>query len=256
MEKSTLPTLSEIDLTIIEAKRSKNIRYASADDILIALGEIMHDLGEQPDKITSFIESDAATRVIKNLKLMFPKIHIKELTLAFDLAAAENEKFNVKLSLFNRSFNFEFIAKVLKAYLRFIEPTRRRIAKEDFEIELSDEDQNTYDQKKLQIVKVGIENAYNHYVKTGKMPPACAWMYDHLKESGKIKFTEHEENEIKFGKAKDRLEKKLKDSYSELGRTDKKNLLDRLERLANDPELNTMFKQVALQIHWDRHINK
>jgi len=243
----TLEGLSLTDKSVIIARQSKKIKDCSGGEIKKALAYILILLGE-----TKWIKENTGSMaldiIIKSIYRAFGNVRIEEFTLAFDMAV--DQKFSVNLSLYNRTFNSDFVAKVILAYLEYRKPSLKteNLLLNQREVE------KTPDEKR-KIAMDGIDEAFKKYKETGIMPGICAWMYIELENYGAINQSAELKLEI-YANAKVKLEDNLKRDKTKADEFGIKDIVKRLQNIGEDAELKTIARELALQHYWDEIINK
>lgn len=243
-------SLSMDNKQIIEARRSKKIIKSTDAEIRSALAYILTLLGENAARILDFadLENPSCSVIIKSLRRAFPILKIEELKTAFDFAV--DHKYEVNLSLYNRNFNSDFVATVIKAYQEYRKPTMKI---EQLLIDARDHEPTP--EEKQKIIMDGINESFEIYKETGKMPDVCAWMYIELEKSGTIVMLNELKREI-WLKAQDILKSRLKGSLSSVHSIGIKEIAKRIENIGQDGELKSIARELALKHYWDEIINK
>lgn len=238
--------LSKVDNAIIESRKSKKIIECTDAEIREAIIYIMVLLGESAKSIKQFSESIAIQVVVKSTRRAIPHLKIEELKTAFNLAS--DQEFEIDLSLYGKTFNSEYISKVVKKYQEFRRPS---IKKEHQMLEAPKPEPSTDEKQK--IVNEGIQKAYEKYKETEIMPKTCAWMYQELENSGEIIHTVEEKKEFYLQaqqKESNRLEE-LKKTSDFIGI---KRILKEQEIGGNENKLKTIARELALKSYWDELI--
>lgn len=241
-------SLSIDDRTIIKARESKKIIKATDEEIRSALGYIMALLGENAARILDFADykNPSCTIVINSLRRAFPHLKIEELKTAFDVAS--DGKTDVNLSLYNRTFNSEFIAKVINAYREF---RKSAIVKEHKMLEAPKPEPSEEEKKK--IVDDYIKEIYIVYKDLKMLPQPCAWIYQELENSGEISHSVEEKKQF-YLQAQRKENKRLEELKKTSDFIGIKRILKEQEIGGNENKLKTIARELALKSHWDKQI--
>lgn len=230
------------------------IKDALIKDIRQRIINMMLSIGISKERITAFTMTNEKKMaepmrlMIDSIRKSYPLLHSEELTRAFDLAL--QEKFEVNTRLYNRDFNFEYVSKILNAYIKFMHPLRKK--QQQVSESANQTPAITEDQKKSMVQK-GIETAYQNYKHSGIMPETCAWIYNILRDNQGITHTEDEERQIDT-EAREMLKNLLEAKRKAINKNSVKEMTLRLNDLDNDPLLPGMKKTVALKNYWNELI--
>ena len=241
-------SLSMDDRQIIEARKSKKIIQSTDAEIRSALGYILTLLGESAVRILDFADhkNPQCSVIIKSLRRAFPNLRIEELKTAFDIAS--DGKFEINLTLYNRTFNSEYISKVVNGYREF---RKTSLVKEQKMLEAPKPEPTEEDKQKY--VDAGIKTAYINYKENGILPKPCAWIYQEIEKKNGFVHSVEEKKQF-FSKAYqisfDRLEL-LKSTQSGLGIKD---LVKRQNNLNGSDEIKSVAREIALKAYWDEMI--
>lgn len=240
-------SLSMVDNQIIEARKSKKIIESTDAEIRSALGYILTLLGESAVRILDFADhkNPQCSVIIKSLRRAFPILKIEELKTAFDIAS--DGKFDLNLSLYNRTFNSEYISKVVNGYREF---RKTSLVKEQKMLVAANPEPTT--EQKQKIVEKGIKEAYEKYKESGILPKPCAWIYQELEKSGRISHSVEEKKQF-YSQAQEKENNRLealKKSSDFLGIKD---ILKEQQNI-NSNKLKTIAREIALKSYWDEMI--
>lgn len=238
--------LSKVDNSIIQARRSKKIIECKDAEIREAIIYIMVLLGESAKSIKQFSESIAIQVVVKSTRRAIPHLKIEELKTAFNLAS--DQEFEIDLSLYGKTFNSEYIAKVVKKYKEF---RKSAIVKEHKMLEAPKPEPTKTEKQK--IVDEGIKQAYVKYKELGILPKPCAWIYQELENSGEIVHSVKEKNDF-LRQAQQKENKRLEDLKSSSSFFEIKQILKQQEMGGNENKLKTIARELALKSYWDKQI--
>ncbi len=246
LSKSSI-TLSTENKSILKARKSKKLKDCSKEEIKAVITYIWALIGENLRKIPDF-EGPLFLVVYNSLLRALPHLRIDELRIAFEMAV--DQKFECNLSLYNRSFNSEYMIKIVNQYLEYRKPALKLESKL-----LEAPEEVLTEIEKNEKVNQGILKAYENYKESKIMPPVCAWMYTELEASGRIIHSVEFKNEI-LVMAKEKLYNTLEALKTNKNFMEIKEILKKQQNIDCELALKTEARQIGLQIYWDEQIKK